>query len=97
MAPPTVPNNTPRHPLRRNPPRRGKAAEDDNNNAHAAPSRERPTMTDDQPGDETPTHITITTYNVISVRKERLLTALRVMADLNMDIAFLTEMKLDSG
>jgi len=97
MASPTVPDNTPRQPSRRNLPRRGEAAEDDNNNAQAASSRGRPTMTDDQPGDETPTHITITTYNVISARKERLLTALRAMADLNTDIAFLTETKLDSG
>jgi len=44
-----------------------------------------------------PTHITITTYNVVSARGTRLLGALRAMADLNTDIAVLTETKLCGG
>jgi len=43
------------------------------------------------------THITITAYNVVSARRERLLEALRAMADLNTDIAILTETKLTKG
>ncbi len=54
------------------------------------------TMTDDWPTNTTPMHITITTYNLVSACKEQLLTALRAMADLNMDIAILTETKLVS-
>ena len=44
-----------------------------------------------------PTHVTITTYNVVSARGTRLLGALRAMADLNTDIAVLTETKLCGG
>jgi len=55
------------------------------------------TWADDQTGNETLMHITITTYNVVSACKEHLLTELRAMADLNTNIAFLTETKLDSG
>jgi len=40
------------------------------------------------------THITITTYNVVSARGAKLLMALRAMADINTDIALLTETKL---
>jgi len=40
------------------------------------------------------THITITTYNVVSARGIKLLEALRAMQDLNTDIAILTEAKL---
>jgi len=40
------------------------------------------------------THITITTYNVVSARGTKLLEALRAMHDLNTDIAILTETKL---
>ncbi len=43
------------------------------------------------------THITLTTYNVVSARKTKLLEALRAMADLNTDIAILTETKLCHG
>ncbi len=42
-------------------------------------------------------HITLATYNVVSARKTRLLLALRTMADINTDIAVLTETKLTSG
>jgi len=49
------------------------------------------------PSNANPTHITITTYNVVSARKTRLLQALRVMQDLNTDIAILTETKLCLG
>ncbi len=44
-----------------------------------------------------PTHVTITTYNVVSARGTQLLGALRAMADLNTDIAVLTETKLCGG
>jgi len=44
-----------------------------------------------------PTHITVTTFNVVSARRTRLLEALRAMADLNTDIALLTETKLTRG
>jgi len=40
------------------------------------------------------THITITTYNVVSARGAKLLMALRAMADINTDITLLTETKL---
>jgi len=43
------------------------------------------------------THITMTTYNVVSAHKTRLLQALRAMQDLNTDIAILTETKLCDG
>jgi len=55
------------------------------------------------PGDRDPTdelrstantHITISTYNVVSARGAKLLMALRAMADINTDIALLTETKL---
>jgi len=97
MAPTPIYDNTPRHQLHRALPIRSEESEDDSDNALAAPILGPPTRADDQPGNETPMHITITTYNVVSARKERLLTALRAMADLNMDIAVLTETKLDSG
>ncbi len=42
----------------------------------------------------TPTHITMATYNVVSARGPKLLTALRAMEDINTDIALLTETKL---
>jgi len=42
----------------------------------------------------TPTHITMATYNVVCARGPKLLTALRAMADINTDIALLTETKL---
>ena len=47
--------------------------------------------------DTSATHITLATYNVVSARKTRLLLALRAMADINTDIAVLTETKLTSG
>jgi len=49
------------------------------------------------PKPETPKHITITTYNVVSARGTKLLEALRAMRDLNTDIAILTEAKLTGG
>jgi len=56
-----------------------------------------PVNTTDLPTPVTPapaTHVTLTTYNVVSARGTRLLMALRSMADLNTDIAILTETKL---
>jgi len=41
-----------------------------------------------------PTHITMTTYNVVSACGPKLLVALRAMADINTDIALLTETNL---
>ncbi len=43
------------------------------------------------------THITIMACNVVSARQERLREALRAMADLNTNIAILTETKLTKG
>jgi len=43
------------------------------------------------------THITLTTYNVVSAHQTKLLEALRAMADLNTDITILTETKLCHG
>jgi len=40
------------------------------------------------------THITLTTYNVVSARGTCLLEALRTMQDLNTDIAILTKAKI---
>jgi len=41
-----------------------------------------------------PSNITLTTYNVVCARDPKLLMALRAMADINTDIALLTETKL---